>query len=153
MRVIRVNRKSFSYMVIEGDSPSLLGREWLTHIQLDWPEISKVLSVIVKPDTKRSLKKLLHSYQEVFTDRVGVMKHHRAKLHLKEGAQPRYHRARPVPFAIRDEVAKELDRLEGMGILERVETSAWAAPIVVVPKGWAFETVWGVSYHQSAFED
>ena len=123
-------------MVIEGDGPSLLGREWLTHIQLDWPEIhvSKVLSVTVKPDTERSLKKLLHSYQEVFTDRVEVMKHHRAKLHLKEGAQPRYHRARPVPFANRDKVAKELDRLEGMGILERLETSAWAAPIVVVPK-------------------
>ena len=31
-------------------------------------------------------------------------------------------------------MAKELDRLEGMGILERVETSAWAAPIVVVSK-------------------
>ena len=29
-------------------------------------------------------------------------------------------------------MAKELDRFEGMGILERVETSAWAAPIVVV---------------------
>ena len=121
-------------MVNEGDGPSLLGREWLTHIQLDWPKISKVLSVIVKPDTERSLKKLLHSYQEVFTDRVGVMKHHRVKLHLKEGAQHRYDRARPVPFAIRDEVAKELDRLKGMGILERVETSAWAAPIVVVLK-------------------
>ena len=112
----------------------MLEREWLTHIQLDWPKISKVLSVTVKPDTERSLKKLLHSYQEVFTDRVGVMKHHRAKLHLKEGAQPRYHRATPVPFAIRDKVAKKLDRLESMGILERVETSAWAAPIVVVPE-------------------
>ena len=61
---IRVNRKSFSlYMyVIEGDGPSLLGREWLTHIQLDWPEIhaSKVLSVTMKPDMERLLKKLLH---------------------------------------------------------------------------------------------
>ena len=56
------------------------------------------------------------------------------KFHLKEGAQHRYHRARPVSFAIRDEVAKELDRLEGMGILERVDTSAWADPIVVVLK-------------------
>ena len=110
---------------------------------MDWPEISKVLSVIVKPDTERSLKKLLLSCQEMFTDKVGVMKHHQAKLHLKEGAQPRYHRARLVPFAIRYEVAKELDRLEEMGILERVETSAWAAPIVVVPKKDC-ETVWGL---------
>ena len=41
------------------------------------------------------------------------MKHHQVKLHLKEEAQPRFHRARPVPSAIRDEVAKELDGLEG----------------------------------------
>ena len=56
-------KKLFIYIyVIEGDGPSLLGREWLTHIQLDWPEIhvSKVLSVTMKPDTERLLKKLLH---------------------------------------------------------------------------------------------
>ena len=40
-------------------------------------------------------------------------------------------------------MAKELDRLESMGNLERVETSAWAAPIVVVPKKDC-ETVWGL---------
>ena len=49
-------------------------------------------------------------------------------------SQPKYHRARPVPFAIREAVGQELDRLESEGIIEKVESSEWAAPIVVVPK-------------------
>ena len=39
-----------------------------------------------------------------------------------------------MPFAIKEEVARELDRLEAEGIIERVESSEWAAPIVTVPK-------------------
>ena len=42
--------------------------------------------------------------------------------------------ASPVPFAIRDAVGQELDRLEKQGILQRVDHREWAAPIVAVPK-------------------
>ena len=40
-----------------------------------------------------------------------------------------------MPFALREAVSKELDRLEAAGIIERVNYSEWAAPIVPVPKG------------------
>ena len=43
-------------------------------------------------------------------------------------------KARPVPYAIRDKVEAELCRLEKEGILEKVEQSDWAAPIVPVVK-------------------
>ena len=33
----------------------------------------------------------------------------------------------PFPFAIRETVSRELDRLEAAGILEKVEHSDWAA--------------------------
>ncbi len=49
-------------------------------------------------------------------------------------AVPKYHRPRAVPFARRPVVEAELDRLENMGVLEKVDHSDWAAPIVVVPK-------------------
>ena len=53
---------------------------------------------------------------------------------MQEGAQPVFHRPRPIPFAIREAVERELESLVQAGILEKVAHSAWAAPIVPVPK-------------------
>ncbi len=36
---------------------------------------------------------------------------------------------RAIPFAIKDAVGKELDRLEEQGTIEKVSHSQWAAPI------------------------
>ena len=46
----------------------------------------------------------------------------------------RFHPARSVPFALRDRVNQELERLRKEGILEQVEISEWAAPIIAVLK-------------------
>ena len=47
---------------------------------------------------------------------------------------PRFHRARSVPYAMRDKVEKELKRLQEEGTIEPVEFSEWATPIVPVLK-------------------
>ena len=39
-----------------------------------------------------------------------------------------------MPFAIKEAVGQELDRLEKQGIIKKVSTGDWAAPIVAVPK-------------------
>ena len=57
-----------------------------------------------------------------------------AHLSLKVGAQPRFHRPRSVPFAVKQKVSKELDQLETSGVVCKVEHAKWAAPIVPVPK-------------------
>ena len=65
---------------------------------------------------------------------MGTIKDFKAKLVVQEVAQPRFHRPRPVAFALKEGVNQELDRLEANGILKRVDFSQWAARIVVVPK-------------------
>ena len=80
------------------------------------------------------MKDLIDRYTKVFKEGLGIMQDIRATLSLKEGATPRFHRPRPVPFAIREAVGKELDHLEEAGTLRKVEHSEWAAPIVPVPK-------------------
>ena len=116
--------------VVEGKGPALMGRDWLSQITLDWASIKAVVSTESKPD----ISKLLDKYSEVFQPGLGTMKRIKAHLTLKPEATPRFHRPRSVPFAIKDKVGKELDRLEEAGVLQRVDHSEWAAPIVPVPK-------------------
>ena len=49
-------------------------------------------------------------------------------------ATPRFSKARSVPYAFRDKVEAELDRLVNVGILEPVEHADWASPIISVLK-------------------
>ncbi len=39
-----------------------------------------------------------------------------------------------MPFALKDAVGQELDRLEKHGVIKKVDSSDWATPIVTVPK-------------------
>ena len=59
------------------------------------------------------------------------MSSHKATLQVQPEATSKFHKARPVPFAIKEAVGAELDRLECEGILKKVDHSVWAAPIVV----------------------
>ena len=55
-------------------------------------------------------------------------------MNLDPEAKPKFHKARPVPYAIRPLLEVELDRLTKEGILEPVAFADWAAPIVPVLK-------------------
>ena len=59
---------------------------------------------------------------------------YKVSLPIQQGAKPRIFKSRPVPSAIRDPLGKELDWLEQQGILKKVNSSDWAAPVVAVPK-------------------
>jgi len=113
--------------VVDGNGPTLFGRNWLERLKLDWQRIFKV-------QAHTEVENLCEEYAKIFKDELGTVSTYKASLHLKENARPKYFRPRPVPFAIRDAVGEELDRLERSGILEKVSYSEWAAPIVVVPK-------------------
>ena len=63
------------------------------------------------------------------------MLHFKASLHLQPGAKLVFFRPRSIPFAIKEAVEKELQRLEAEGIIEKVDSSEWPAPIVPIPKG------------------
>ena len=63
---------------------------------------------------------------------IGKLKHIRAKIDLDDNATPRFHKARPVPYALRPKVDAELLSLEESNILSKVDRSDWATPIVPV---------------------
>ena len=118
---------SLPLVVTQGKGPTLLGRNWLEALRLDWRTIFTVGS-------SRTLKSVLEQHRDVFKDELGTLQGVEAKIYVEEGARPRFEKARPVPFAIREKVEKELDRLLALGVIKPVKFSDWAAPIVPVLK-------------------
>ena len=107
-------------LIVEGSGPSLMGRDWLSQIQLNWKQIHHIHTA--------SLQAVLARYPAVFQKGLGTLNGYKAKIHVDPDAVPRFHRARSVPYAIRDKVDKELQRLQEEGTLEPVEIAEWAAP-------------------------
>jgi hypothetical protein len=116
-------------IVVSGVGHNLMGRDWLHSIRLNWKGIAKVSS-----ERPSSLEALIQDHKEIFKKGLGTFKGPKVKLHVQHQATARFHKPRPVPFAIKEAVGKELDRLEADGILKKVDHSEWAAPIVSVPK-------------------
>ena len=82
----------------------------------------------------KSLNSVLDEHKALFEDGLGTIEPYRATLQLKPDATPKFHKPRPVPLAIRGAIGQDLDQMERQGIVERVDHSEWAAPIVAVPK-------------------
>ena len=71
---------------------------------------------------------------DVFGEELETVRGVSAKLHLKPDAALKFCKPRPVPFALSPAVERELERMEKEGILEPVEFSERATPLVSVPK-------------------
>ena len=78
----------------------------------------------------RSIEELKKS--EVFAEGLGLVRDFEAKLILKDGAQPVFMKSRQLPYAVKEMVHQELKTMADADILEKVEYSEWATPIVVV---------------------
>ena len=73
--------------VVKEDEPSLIGRDWLHQIKLDW---SAMCHWISPSQGDQMVKTLMHMYADVFTAELGTMKGIKAKLVLKTGAVPKF---------------------------------------------------------------
>ncbi len=113
--------------------PSLLGRDWLGKIRLDWNKIFGVNKVDTKNGQSNDFEQEISQYS-VFNDERGCIKDVKVKLELKDDAQPKFYKPRPVPFALKEKVANELEKMVTDGVLEKVDYSNWATPIVPVRK-------------------
>ena len=113
--------------VVAGDGPSLLGRDWLAKLKLEWMHMFSV-------HAQESLQDVLEQHNTVFKPELGRIKGVEARLHINPEAQPRFYKLRSVPYALRQKVEQELDRLEEARVIVPTQHSDWAAPIVPVVK-------------------
>ena len=66
-------------LVVEGSGPTLLGRNCLHELRLDWP---KIFSVQLDTQHPPELVAILEKYQAVFKDELGELRGAQAKIHL-----------------------------------------------------------------------
>ena len=67
--------------------------------------------------TSRTLQELLEEKEEVFRTGLGTLEGVTAKIYVDPDVQPRYHKPRTVPFALRKKVDEELERLQTLGVI------------------------------------
>ena len=113
-------------LVVAGKGPALLGRDWLEHLKLDWQQLHSI--------QHSGLEGILQKHAAVFQDELGELKGTKAKISVDPTVEPQFHKARPVPFALKEKVEEELKRLQREEIVQPVQFSDWAAPIVPVVK-------------------
>ncbi|CAB0003680.1 unnamed protein product [Nesidiocoris tenuis] len=127
-----------SFYVIDSSGPPLLGRVWFRNLgfQITAPieQSATEENAFSVNDTSDLMKKLSSKFPEVFTSKLGKFTKGKVSLDLRPGAVPKFHKARPLPFAQQESVVAELDRLVANGILEPVDYSPWGSPIVPVLK-------------------
>ena len=120
-------RLTLPLIVTSGSGSPLLGRDWLSALRLDWKTIFSLSKTL-------TLQQVLDKYPEVFKDGLGELKGMEAKIHIDKDERPRFFKARQVPFALRHLVEEELDRLLSLDVIQPVQFSDWAAPVVPVRK-------------------
>ena len=109
-------------LVVGGSGSTLLGRDWLKLTMYTQPPYSLFLFG-THPFSKRVWA---HSTLSGHTQQ--------AKIDVDPQAKPEFHPARSVPYALRDKVVQELQRLQRDGTIEPVDIAEWAAPLVVAFK-------------------
>jgi hypothetical protein len=76
----------------------------------------------------------LNKYKNVLNKQLGHCTKVQAHIQIQPDSTPKFFKPRPILFAYLDGVKDEIQRNVDAGILQRVNTSPWAAPIVPVKK-------------------
>ena len=117
-------------LVVDHEGPTLLGRDLLSKLQLDWAEIMGCCQVHAIKSNFDNNPHPVSEFPKLFEPGLGKLEGVKAKIHVKEGTVPIYQNARHIPFTERELFDAELVRLENLGVIEPVQFSEWASQIV-----------------------
>ena len=115
-----------SLLVVKGDGPSLMGRDWLCKLK---PDLS-----VFRTFARSGLQEVLDKHAALFKEELGLVKGLTVKFRVDSNVRPIFCKHRTVPYALRGRVEDELNRLVACGVLEPVPFSDWAAPVVPIVK-------------------
>ena len=98
-------KRKLSVLVVKGQGPCLLGRNWMSELKLNFKVIGRV-------EAREDIHVMIDKYSEVFEGGLCMLRVVTAKIHIDPQATSRFYCPRPVPYACRQKVEAEFDRLE-----------------------------------------
>ena len=108
---------SVPLLVVGRKGLTLLGRNWLEKIKLNWPIIKQ------RSSHNKWLEEILQKHAQLLEEGLGTLPGTKAKIHVEPTATPIFHEARPVPYALREEIELDVERIERAGTIEPVQHS------------------------------
>ncbi|XP_052758388.1 uncharacterized protein K02A2.6-like [Galleria mellonella] len=112
-------------LVITGKGPSLLGRNWFNPLDI---HVSGLCW------SNEELASFIDKFPDLFKNDLGEYIGPEVSLHVRPEMAPKYFKARPVPFPLKQQVEASLKQMINDGVLTPVKYSKWATPIRVVKK-------------------
>ncbi|UYV77890.1 K02A2.6-like [Cordylochernes scorpioides] len=113
-------------VVVKGEKKALVGREWINLLKIDYFAMNQIPSEI-------AIAEFLKEHQVLFNDTAEPIKGFTFSMNIRD-VSPIFHKARPVPFAIRTAVTEALENMVTKGYLYRVtlnrflDTAAYPLP-------------------------
>jgi len=98
------------------------------------PAIVKGNCSHLTPSQREKLLSLLFEFEELFDGTLGDWKRPPVSIEMKEGAKPYHGGPYPIAQIHKATLMKEINRLEGIGVLKRQSSSQWASPTFNIPK-------------------
>ncbi|UYV82848.1 hypothetical protein LAZ67_22001069, partial [Cordylochernes scorpioides] len=98
-------------VVVKGEKKALLGREWINLLKIDYFAENQIPSEI-------AIAEFLKEHQVLFNDTAEPIKGFTFSMNIRD-VSPIFHKARPVPFAIRTAVTEALENMVTKGYLYR----------------------------------
>lgn len=119
------------FIIIDNGSSCIVGRSFLQCFDITLNGINLVNNNITDNNIRDILKL---RYPKVFSDKPGRLKNYEANIEVRSDFKPKFVNPRPIPFCLREQVEKELLQMVKDDIIEKVEISEMASPIVIVKK-------------------
>ena len=120
-----------SIIVVKDKGPCLMGRDLISKLNVMKNETNlNINNVNVESLTMEMSTK----FPNLFSPGLGCYKGYKCSLDIGPNAEPKFFRARPVPYAMKPKLDKALDNLQRDGIISPITHSKWAAPVVPVLK-------------------
>lgn len=136
--------KECDLIIVEKGCRLLLGRDLLKSFEIDLSKQFKGDSVkkdvknfvldVNSVDVNSELIRLLEKFEDLFKNELGCYNGSQISLEVDPNVKPIFCKPRPIPYAYREAVKKEMSRLVELGVIEKVDNAQWGTPLVVAMK-------------------